>query len=179
MIERLPMPAICLDLYSHMLCCLLPHILVNTVLQKKQTTFFTISLFIFCCFNTFISLYEIMKFSHCDLSLPLAMTCGLLAGQKQRLWRVSSAWRRCCARSANSSRAPVTLRILCWPSSANETLTSSFSHRPSRQPADVALKPPTFLGIDTDGKACRKLFWEGQQRKHVNTRSEKVVLIPS
>lgn len=95
--------------------------------------------------------------------VPLAMMCGLLAGQKQRLCRTSSAGRRCCARSASSSRAPLTLRMLCWPSSANERLTSSFSHRPNRLPpplaASVALLPPD-LGAGTNGKDWRKLFWK-------------------
>lgn len=95
------------------------------------------------------------------------MTCGLLAGQRQRLWRMSSAWRRGCARSTSSSRVPVTLRILCWPSSVKERLTSSLSHRLRRLPplpVDMTLTPA--LGTGTDGKACRKLFWERRRRKH-------------
>lgn len=98
-------------------------------------------------------------------SIPLAMTCDLLAGQKQRFWRVSSACRRCGAKSASSSSAPVSLRILCWPSSVNERLASSLSHRPRRlQPllTDVALTPAA-LGTGTDKKAWRKLFWESQK----------------
>lgn len=95
------------------------------------------------------------------------MTRGLLAGQKQRLCRTSRAGRRCCARSASSSRVPLTLRMLCWPSSANERLTSSFSHRPNSPPpppaANAALLPPDF-GTGTDGKAWRKLFWKRGKR---------------
>ena len=89
------------------------------------------------------------------------MTWGLLAGHKQRLWRVSSAFRRWAATSASSSRTPVTLRRLCWMSSANERVTSSFSHRPSTPP------PPPALGTGTETKAWRKLFWE-QQKKRVS-----------
>lgn len=113
----------------------------------------------------FISLSEIPKCNPCLTSIPLAMTCDLLAGQKQRFWRVSSACRRCGAKSASSSSAPVSLRILCWPSSVNERLASSLSHRPRRlQPllTDVALIPAA-LGTGTDKKAWRKLFWESQK----------------
>lgn len=104
--------------------------------------------------------------------VPLAMTWGLLAGQKQRLCSVSSARRRCWATSARTSRASGTLRMLCWPSSANDRLTSNLSHRPSRlplPPVDV-LTPPT-LGVGTDGKACRNWFCRnrGTRCKSVNS----------
>lgn len=106
-----------------------------------------------CC--NLISLSEIHKCNPCLTSIPLAMTCDLLAGQKQRLWRVSSACRRCGAKSASSSRAPVSLRMLCWPSSVNETLASSLSHRPRRlQPVlTEAAFTPAALGTGTDKKA--------------------------
>lgn len=116
-------------------------------------------------FLFFISLSAIPKCNPCLTSIPLAMMCDLLAGQKQRFWRVSSACRRCGAKSASSSSAPVSLRILCWPSSVNERLASSLSHRPRRlQPllTDVALTPAA-LGTGTDKKAWRKLFWESQK----------------
>lgn len=112
--------------------------------------------------------------THCP-AVPLAMTCGLLAGQKQRLWRVSSARRRCWATSARTSRAPDTLRMLCWPSSANDRLTSSLNHRPSRPPPPPPPPPPAevlapaALCTGTDGKACRKWFCRRQE-----TRSERV-----
>lgn len=95
--------------------------------------------------------------------------CGLLAEQKQRLCRVSSAERRCCARSASSSRAPLTLRMLCWPSSANERLTSNISHGPRRllpmPPAARLALLPTALGTGADGKAWRKLLWKKNEMK--------------
>lgn len=116
---------------------------------------------------------RLLNVNLCSRSIPLAMMCDLLAGQKQRLWRVCSACRRCGAKPASSSRTPVTLRILCWPSSANERLTSSLSHRPSRlapPPTEVVL---TLAALDTgtDTKAWRKLFWESQEMNQTEQKS--------
>lgn len=118
-------------------------------------------LFFSVVLNALVFKHHMNLLEPCILVIPLAMMCGLLAGQKQRLWRVSRAWRRWGARSASSSRTPLTLRIHCWMSSANERLSSSFNHRVSRFPAPaaaVALTPPA-LGSGTEVRACRKLFW--------------------
>lgn len=102
---------------------------------------------------------------HFDPTLiPLARTLGLLAEQKQMLWRMSRMvglhpecldW----ASSTSSSKAPLSLRIICCPSSPNDTFRRSLSQRDRTSPVGPPLRLPA-LGMGRDRKCCRKLLWK-------------------